>query len=56
VLPLLLPVLVFTTSCAGELAANGWTDRAGLLVLVLALFDVVFTTAALLLAPHVLEN
>ena len=56
VLPLLVPVLLFTASCAAELAARGWTDRAAKLMLILVLFDLVFTLAAVLLSPHVLES
>jgi len=56
VLPLLIPVLLVTTACTGELAAIGWTDRAGHLLLLLVVFDAVFGAAAYLLFPYVIES
>ena len=55
-LPLLIPVLVFSTACTAELAVRGWTELAAQQMATLAVFDVVFGAAAYLLFPHVIEQ
>ena len=54
-LPLLIPVLLFSTHCTAYLVASGWTGEAAKLLLILAAFDVIFGAAAYMLFPHVLE-
>ena len=54
-LPLLVPVLLIVTTIFSELAGPGFSPRAAALTGALAMFNLAFLTAALLLFPHIME-
>lgn len=54
-LPLLVPVLLIITTIFTELAAAGLSSRAAALMAALALFNLAFLAAAILLFPHIME-
>lgn len=54
-LPLMVPVLLVITTIFTELAAAGLSSRAAALMAALALFNLAFLAAAILLFPHIME-